>query len=974
MLEIRKNTFSKSYENSFFREFSRHLHHSFKAKNLTGVLIGSPLCEVDERLQIDALLITPKVVCIIDFKNYKGKVNLPVESNFEFGLWTTESKEHIKGGSSINPFIQLKNQKRRFIEVSNKHILNNLSGIDKFNPFHVVRVVCFQEEIELIGKIPSNEALNFFILDKANVIAGILDIVDVSDKEVSLSINSFSSFKNIFRADLFEFDENPFEDKFNEIVSRSKTLDFEKLHDDQKVALREIKTFLESPESQVFVLQGTINSGKSFLIPFIQDIAYSVDIREVEVFAASNRVAKNLMSTSNLENVNSIYSYIYGGRKIEVDSKNSEDEIANEDVETSEELTLEIVPIKNCDNDDNALFIVDESQLVSDSYHQSIDIVFGTGYLLKDFIHFSGIQSGKRKLIFMGDPFQLQLGRVDESPLNPDYLEQSYKLKTSSFQLLDKEAFSDINRQALTCVQSIKTNLYNSLRFSPSEQFSFLSKSDVLRYLIDLIGNDKDGHILSFSNEEAQKVNQWIKTSVVKSGDNIAANDLVLFNNNISIENENDPFSEPKKIFNGQFASVKKVSDDIVSETIKVSGHLTTLNFREIDLQLSGTSHIVKVLSLENYRLNPKAELSKNELVAYKIILNKELNNYINERPFEKSDDYKNVISSDTYRSLQTEIEELKRQAVAGEKVKGKLEGKEIELRKLLRDAKRIYRHKMETFLRRNPSTKYYKLKNSALLRFGWAMTVHKSMSYKWSDVIFNVDPGENVGKTNEAYFRWLYTGLSRARQKISLINYKSISPFDKTEFKDSSKGVRSNEIFFHSHNLEAGLRLSEFNQYVSSKVFALNLSIVSVEHYNWQERYFIKNSANKEAVVSFSYNGQGIFKLPTIIGGDKDFALHVIESLKRKEPIKSFEMIRDLWRRNEYTKLNTVLASIGINFYQILQSNYKDKIMLVSHEDEIEIELDYGADGMVGFITAKYYTSDLIWGNVKSAFQSLTN
>ena len=67
MLEIRKNTFSKNYENSFFREFSKHLYNSFKEKNLNGVIIGSPLCEVDERLQIDALLITPSVVCIIDF-------------------------------------------------------------------------------------------------------------------------------------------------------------------------------------------------------------------------------------------------------------------------------------------------------------------------------------------------------------------------------------------------------------------------------------------------------------------------------------------------------------------------------------------------------------------------------------------------------------------------------------------------------------------------------------------------------------------------------------------------------------------------------------------------------------------------------------------------------------------------------------------------------------------------------------------
>ena len=63
--------------------------------------------------------------------------------------------------------------------------------------------------------------------------------------------------------------------------------------------------------------------------------------------------------------------------------------------------------------------------------------------------------------------------------------------------------------------------------------------------------------------------------------------------------------------------------------------------------------------------------------------------------------------------------------------------------------------------------------KNSAQLRFGWALTVHKAMSYKWDEVFFNVETGG--GKTNETYFKWIYTGLIRATHKVNLINYKSI-------------------------------------------------------------------------------------------------------------------------------------------------------------------------------------------------------
>ena len=72
MLEVRKNIYTRNYENIFFREFARHLNKAFADKNRSGLLIGSPFCEEDERLQIDALLITDHVVCIIDFKNFSG--------------------------------------------------------------------------------------------------------------------------------------------------------------------------------------------------------------------------------------------------------------------------------------------------------------------------------------------------------------------------------------------------------------------------------------------------------------------------------------------------------------------------------------------------------------------------------------------------------------------------------------------------------------------------------------------------------------------------------------------------------------------------------------------------------------------------------------------------------------------------------------------------------------------------------------
>lgn len=972
MLEVRKNTYSKNYENTFFREFARHLHKSFGDNGRSGLLIGSPFCEVDERLQIDALLITDQVVCIIDFKNFSGKINLPNERNFEMGIWTNATGDQIKGGSSINPFIQLKNQKRRFSEVYNKHIQKDLKTDDKFNPNHTVRIICFQEETELNGRIPSNEALNFFILDKITFLEGLLDIIDVSDKDVNISPNSYDVFKKVFRADKFKFDDKPLEDKLKVFANKSVTLDFKKLYADQHSALTEIKTFLESPEQQIFVLQGTANSGKSYLIPFIQELAYNLGIQETEVFASSSRVAHNLLTIAGLERVNSIYSYIYGGQK---DSK-QEDEQDNErenkeeidETNNSEELQVEEIPLKNCDNADNALFIVDESQLVSDSFNQSIDLIFGTGYLLKDFLSFTNSTNTKRKIIFIGDPFQLQLGKTDESPLNHLYLEEAYKLKTNIYQLLDKPDFSVINKEALFCVDKIRTKYFNSLQFIADNSFCFLQKEDVTKAVSDIIHNKIECHILCFSNEKSQEVNYWIKNSIIKNGNDIANGDLVLFNNNIETAKVNDPFAKPKRIYNGQFATVDSaMSEAYLQETKNIKGELTSLEFREINITLRETGDKIKVLSLENYRLNPKAELSKNELVLFKIILNRELDNAKKNNPFERTAEYLEIQKSEKYLLLDADIKDLKLKLESGEKVKTKLEEKVREQKRLFRSASKKHRSNIESTLRKDPSTEYYKFKNSALLRFGWAMTVHKSMSYKWQEVIFNV---EKAGITNENHFRWLYTGISRARRKISLINYKPISPYDKTEFVDNNSEIKTKEFLFISDSLDTIIAKNELLDVIKQKLnneYVIN----PIDIPGWNVRVNFSNGS-KDSILDFGFNGKNQFKFPLYIKGDKDFASLIQEQIKQNFGNYSFESITDEWRKKEYQELSKQTLKYGIKINQLIQTKFKDRVKFIGDESELDIEIDYNGDGAFSKITAKHYSNHALWEKLQEAILTI--
>lgn len=956
MLEIRKGTATKNYENTFFREFADNLKKMFDKYSLDGLLIANSECEVEKRLQIDALLVTEKAVLIIDFKNFGGKITLPknAKSEFDFGKWTNESGEQIKGGSSINPFIQLKTQKERFIKVVEKQILIKLSQSDSFNAFHTVRAVCFQKPIELIGKIPSNEELNFLIFDKNTYLETIKDIIDISDKEVSLSRNSFDLFKEVFRADLFDTSEKY--EQTNDFTSYHTELDFDNLYPDQKSALNEIENFIKSDEEKIFILQGTSLSGKTHLIPFIQEIAFNNQIAEVKLFASSSRIANNLLKSSNLE-FESIYSYIYGGNSTILNDIENEEENENS-------LNLEIVPLLKSDDTEEAIFIVDEAHLVSDNYHQSVDLRFGSGKLLNDFLEFTDLKNTKRKVIFIGDSFQLSLGKKEEASLNPEYLSEEYSFKNNAFQLIDKENKSIIVSEALKAVNCIRHQVFNNLAFNFSENIRTLAKED-LKFEIESSLNT-NSHILCYSNFDAQKVNYWIKNSILKNGNEITNQDLIIFGNNIRIEDENDPFAEPTKIYNGQFATVLEASQNMTSETIKLKSKdkkelEIILNFREIKTHLNGTNHQVKVLSFENFRLSDKGELSKEEIISFNIFLNrlaeKEISNFKNGKYH------------------------------ADEELKSLLEKYEPKTRKgITKLQKALQKH-----LRNIPSSEYYKFKNSAQIRFGWALTVHKSMSYKWNEIYFNVQTGG--GKTNETYFKWIYTGLIRATQKVSLINYEPISPFFKLTINPSVPKIENGKELFHVADKTADL--SNFNktisekynfpdtenqssllqlfQFVENKIAQNGLSINLINHPNYQELYEINGSSGENATFSVYYNNKGQFKMPNLMKSTpKEFGEELINLLKSENHISDFTFIQSNWRKSAYEQLHQNLKSKEIGFSYIIQVPYKDTIQLNNGKETLVADLYYDGDGFFTSMIAKSCTTIEFWDEIQIIFNQM--
>ena len=77
---------------------------------------------------------------------------------------------------------------------------------------------------------------------------------------------------------------------------------------------------------------------------------------------------------------------------------------------------------------------------------------------------------------------------------------------------------------------------------------------------------------------------------------------------------------------------------------------------------------------------------------------------------------------------------------------------------------------------------------NALQVKFGYAVTCHKSQGGEWKDVV--VDFNDFQSYTNEFFFRWAYTSITRSSERLILINPPNISENEVTAH---------NEFYQHS-------------------------------------------------------------------------------------------------------------------------------------------------------------------------------
>ena len=429
------------------------------------------------------------------------------------------------------------------------------------------------------------------------------------------------------------------------------------------------------------------------------------------------------------------------------------------------------------------------------------------------------------------------------------------------------------------------------------------------------------------------KTNKWIKKQCFKNGENLASDDLLIVNNNVSIPDESG-FQIPKRIVNGMFFTVLQIKETL-QESIKIhqSQNPIILSFTKVCVRCLSISGLPEtdIWILDNY-FNSEDELTKEEQIAFRVFVNRKIDDEKRKLKFEDSLEYNRLLQDKQYNKLSNEEKEAIKTLVKNYNLPKEKKEKV--------ETSRNTRNLLSTYYKKYSRNLFFFVKetdpfvNAVFVKYGWAITVHKAISSSYNEIILKGHRKENDGITNDSYFRWLYSGVTTGKN-VNIISPQTVNPFMNCVFEDNSiKGIsaKSKEfLIFENYEVEPRFtdkveslenknvigticeisKLLEQNGYLieSTKRFSEYLTKAFYSIPQKENQQLILNIDNKGAKDNFAV---GNIRIENLNGADENIIKKSIEDcLTQKKSVSSI------------TNDNPELPS---DFRQAIYSNWFEK------------------------------------------------
>lgn len=550
-----------------------------------------------------------------------------------------------------------------------------------------------------------------------------------------------------------------------------------------------------------FLLKGYAGTGKTFMMHGFTNYLKSIN-RSYVIAAPTGRAAK-VVSQKTKNQAYTIHKTIYyQDNFVDIESE------TNKNVPESYLMKYEL----NINDDNhNTIYIIDEASMLSNIYSAGEFFRFGSGYLLKDLIEYVNpcSKAVARKIIFIGDNAQLPPVGMSFSPaLSAEYLQENFKISVSQFELTDvvrQKQDSGILKNSVMLRNSLLNSTYNLLQLDTTGSDTIpIQYSEVMNFYLDSCKAKIDDStiIIAFSNSSAKEYNDMVRSHFFPGAATIKAGDRVMVvENNYNIKE--------MELLNGDFGTVVHVSDVVETHNVSLSGNSKS------------STHDKKIVTL-NFR----------DISAI----------------FTDSTGIDHVINC-------TIIENLLYSNVS------KLTNDEVKA--LYIDF--VYRHqnlkrKTKEFKDTLRADKYF---NALRLKFGYAVTCHKAQGGEWDNVILNCNTSQ--GYFNPGYYRWLYTGITRASNKLMTLGTPDFS-ITSHLLPPAVKGfsVSSDVLLLNEEDLDENIPFC----FPDDKPFLKNIwcavneilkdegvTVTAVRHSLYLEHYNFKQG-NEEGVIKIHYSG----------------------------------------------------------------------------------------------------------------------
>jgi hypothetical protein len=979
-LEIRHNRAEHTHENEQFRRVASNLRALFEQNSWNGLLIGNPFNENFGRFRADAILLYDHGLVVIDFKDYSGTITLPEGDNsFRTSKWYTENQTdkqriEIKAGARfINPFRQLHSYRGEMFEV----VRNNIYLNKVINPSRTLALNIFSGPIQIENSVPKSIPY-YKIVQEADLLTMLYDY----SSDNKFSDDSAHAFNTIFPADEWQ-------ERVVVAVEEKKANRSLDVTGDVK---EELGNFLKQNSARVLLLESMDADTRDEWMRYILSEAVEFGVPQTETWCHSSRIARKIAIRSGV-NLQSLYSTIYGSSGALDEGPKNED---STDEEKKEDHFQEVVPVRSSTNiDESAVVVLHEAHLVTRSLHQSEILKFGTGRLLEDLTSFLKLDTTRRKLICIGDPYSLSYGSSKECALSAETLQELTSAEVKRFRsplTINSKMGKTLLR--ISIASQIEMKAFNHLDY-PWEDGNLVNvdKGDTATILLEWFGSPCNSEpqkaVLVYSNKKdgAQKINKWIKRNCLNNGDKLAKGDLIVINNNINIP---DPtgFGQPTKLYNGMYLLVKAVGEvKQVHEKIKVNKteKIIPLNFLRLSVSCLSVHGIpdAEVWLLDN-DFSSEEGLSKEEQIALRVFVNKKVTVAVEKNPFEDSLHCKWMKQSDAFQETIKDINELRGRLSEGEQVKTKLDDAERKLRVIQRGFKT--RHRQSFFAEVVQTDPFV---NAVLGSYGWALTVHKAVGSSFSHVLLNANQGESRGVDNLGYFRWLYSGLTAANGVAYVVNPVYIHPLQNCIFEDvaaSGGGNGKRKLTFTDYvpneiyrgKLPGKLKSSvvgticEFTKFIECEDFVLG-AVYSHGDYLTKVNYSLKNQPGSQLVLAIDNKGEKAEWAVTSIrieradGLDKSQIAKSIERFCSGAAAQRWN-IPDDFRREIYQNWKDTLGKDSLSLSLAESSHdWQDIFEVSDKESNAQFRVWYDGKGFINKVSVFQKSGDEIVGKLNT-------